>query len=251
MARWLLLRGLTRAAWHWQELPALLSARLGVDVVTLDLPGVGSELARPAPWQLGRTVDDLRARWLTQSRGDGPWRVLGVSMGGMAALAWCAAHPGDFTGAVVVNTSARNLGRPWERFSFAVLHEVARALASSDPLTRERAILDLTVNDAARRGAALASFAEHARRSPVARRTFLAQMIAAGSFAAPRRLTVPVLVLASTNDRLVSVNCSRRLAARLGSPLHEHPWAGHDLAFDDPSWLVERVAGWRSELAPN
>lgn len=243
MERWLLLRGLTRAAWHWQELPASLERRLGVEVVTLDLPGVGTERTRRAPWHLGRTVDDLRARWLALAPG-GTWRVLGVSMGGMAALSWCASHPADFAAAVVVNTSARDLGLPWERFAFAGLPRVASALASTDPAHRERTVLALTVNDAARREAALTSFAEHARRAPVARRTFLAQMVAAGRFRAPARVEVPVLVLASTHDRLVSVSCSRRLAARLGAPLHEHPTAGHDLAFDDPAWLVARVAEW-------
>ena len=60
---------------------------------------------------------------------------------------------------------------------------------------------------------------------------------------------MPLTVLASNGDRLCSPIASRRLAARLGAPLHVHPTAGHDLPLDDPDWVIARMCE-PVELAP-
>jgi pimeloyl-ACP methyl ester carboxylesterase len=204
---------------------------------------VGTEHQRRSPASLGAIVEDVRRRWLAH-RGEGSWSILGVSMGGMAAMAWCERWPNELARVVLVNTSAANLGRPFERFSFAALPRVARALASSDAEVRERVVLELCSRVPHLREQHLARFLEPARRMPVRRHTFVAQLVAAARYRAPRSLAVPALILASTRDELVSVECSRRLAARLGAGCLEHPWAGHDLLLDDPAWALARIEEW-------
>jgi pimeloyl-[acyl-carrier protein] methyl ester esterase len=49
-------------------------------------------------------------------------------------------------------------------------------------------------------------------------------------------------VLASPQDRMVSVNCSRAIAEKWQAPIVEHPTAGHDLSADDPKWLVSEIS---------
>jgi pimeloyl-ACP methyl ester carboxylesterase len=79
---------------------------------------------------------------------------------------------------------------------------------------------------------------------PLPARTFFAQMAAAARWRVPARCGVPLLVLASQQDELTSVECSRALAAHLGAALRIHPSAGHDLPTDDPVWAAARVREW-------
>ena len=61
---WLFLRGLARAAAHWDRQPAALEAALPGDRVhTLDLPGIATAVERRAPWSVAAMVGDLRERW--------------------------------------------------------------------------------------------------------------------------------------------------------------------------------------------
>jgi pimeloyl-[acyl-carrier protein] methyl ester esterase len=69
------------------------------------------------------------------------------------------------------------------------------------------------------------------------------QLAAASRYLAPEKLIIPTLILASENDKMVSVKCSCRLAKRLKAEIHIHPNAGHDIAVDDPEWLVKQISG--------
>jgi pimeloyl-ACP methyl ester carboxylesterase len=238
----LLLRGLTREQRHWDELPAMLEARAKVRTMMLDLPGTGTEHLRPAPATIEETAGDLRARFLA-ARGEGPHALVAISLGGMIAIDWCARHPEDFSHLVVINTSAGDAGKPWERLDWRNYGRVFRAAASWDPVFREETIIDLTINrDDFDRRALLDRWLGYARDRPVTRATLLRQLAAAARSRLPASLPVPTLVLASKADRLVRSVCSERIAQRLGAPIRLHDRAGHDLPFDDPAWVAEQVA---------
>lgn len=239
---WLLLRGLTRSAWHWGPfVDWLRDSPIAAGVMALDLPGVGTERSRSSPTTIEDIMEDVRARWLGAKAGGG-WRILGVSMGAMVALAWCQRYPQDFRGAVLVNSSARNVAPAWHRMSLSALPQVVKAAAWQSPRHREKTVLELTSNDSACRRDRLGNWAAYATHNPVSRWTFLAQMAAAARFEAPHGSEVPSLVLSSRSDRLVSSRCSERLAARLGAPLALHSWAGHDLVLDDPQWVMAQLS---------
>src|SRR5690554_3657908 len=97
---------------HWRDVPERLARRTGGRVICLDLPGVGEEVGRTAPLDVAALAADLRRRWLERRRDDGPWGLLGLSLGGMAALAWASRWPHDLDGVVVGNTSAGVLCPP-------------------------------------------------------------------------------------------------------------------------------------------
>nr|MDP2192721.1 alpha/beta hydrolase [Rhodoferax sp.] len=54
----------------------------------------------------------------------------------------------------------------------------------------------------------------------------------------------PTLVLASEQDHLVSVECSRALARHWQCPLPVHAGAGHDLPLDNGYWVAAQVQEW-------
>lgn len=237
---WLLIRGLSREQRHWGEFPAILAEATGEQVRTIDPPGFGTESARRSPARLSEITDDLRARFGADA-GDGPWSILGISLGGMIALDWCARFPADFDRCVVVNTSTR-LSPVWQRFRPATVPNLLGSRLRKDAVAAERASLAITVNrpdhDLDALAAEFARWTAERRPSPASLR---GQVVAATRFRAPGPLAVPVLVLASEGDRLVAPDCSRRLAAHLGAPLVVHPDGGHDLALDDPHWICDQL----------
>ncbi len=247
--RWLLLRGLVRERRHWGDFPEVLAARTGGEVLTLDLPGVGTERGRPSPTSIAAIVADLRGRWLAARAPEdtGPWRLFAPSLGGMIALAWGEAHPDDFAGVVVCNTSARDVASLFERFSPSALGTVLRALPSRG-VAREAHILGLVSNTDHGRAHAEA-FAALAAEAPIGTDVLVRQLWAGSRATAPATLATPLLILCSDGDRLCHPGASHALGKRLGAPVVVHPDAGHDLPLDDPGWVIEQLTHWTATSA--
>lgn len=253
---WLLLRGLVREKRHWGNLPGLFEKTVpGAKTHMLDLPGIGTEIARITPPTVDGIMEDLRARWLPLrdriSDGNGEWGVFGVSLGAMVALSWAARHPQDFNRMVLINTSARNLSRATERFKLTNLKHFPLLFVRQDRYAREKTILSLTTSSYAGAPEKLDTVAR--RQSDFApvttkfRQTGLRQLGAASMFRLDESLRKnhpPCLALVSEKDTLVNPVCTVRLAEFLGAPLRRHPWANHDLPQDDAPWVVERIREW-------
>jgi alpha-beta hydrolase superfamily lysophospholipase len=213
----------------------------------IDLPGTGTEVHRASPTTIRGITEDLRPRALAlRGAGDGPWALLAMSLGGMVAMDWCAAHPGDFARVVLACTSASDVGSPWDRMSPSALATVARAMVERDPVERERLILSMVTRRRDDLPAIAQRWAGIQASSPVSRATVARQLRAATAFRAPASLPLPVLVVAGAGDALANPACARTLAERFGAPLELHPDAGHELALDAPEWLAGRVAAWVS-----
>lgn len=243
---WLFLRGLAREQRHWGKFVETFAAKLGHQVHCLDLPGMGSERERQVPGSISANVDDVRARWLELKKGvEGPWGILGISMGGMLAMNW-AGRFNDFDRVVLVNTSAGNLSRPWERMDLSVLPTVVRAMAGNDPERREERILGITARmiDRDKQLETAKEWAGYANERAPTRISVLRQLFAASRFRAPKALFGKALVVAGASDPLTNPTCAKRLAEHLEAPLAMHPKAGHDLPLDDPEWLCTQVSEW-------
>jgi pimeloyl-ACP methyl ester carboxylesterase len=243
---WVLLRGLAREARHWGDFPQVLDARLPVGdrVVALDLPGNGSRCRERSPWSVEAMVAAVRSE--LQARGlPPPYVLVALSLGGMVALQWAATKPLELLGCILLNTSAAHLSPFWQRLQPRSYPLLVRALLGPVSL-RERAIYAMTsAQDPDPE--VLARWASYARTHPVASTNALRQLVAAARFRAPAQVQVPILVLTSRGDRLVSPDCSRALAHAWRLPLGEHPVAGHDLPLDDPAWVADQIARWSPE----
>lgn len=251
MTTWVLLRGLTRERGHWGRFPALLGGRLGgAPVLALDLPGNGEFHRQPSPSRVEAFTDHALAQ--LHARGvPGPYVLVAMSLGAMVAIDWAGRAPGTVAGCVLVNTSMRPHDRWYRRLRPRNLPALLR-LALPGPLGRERSVLAMTTHDPAVAAAVLPAWAALRRQRPVAPANALRQLLAAARFSpADRAPPVPLLVLASAQDRLVDARCSRGLATRWHADLALHPWAGHDLPLDDPDWVARQVADWAAaRLAP-
>lgn len=246
---WLLLRGLGRETRHWHDFPRQLSRAAGsARVVAVDLPGFGAAAGTSAPTSIRATAARVCATLEAEYGSTERRFVVGLSLGGMVALELAALRPDSLAGVAIVNSSA-GTSPPWRRLRPGALAVILRAAATRDELARERLVLALTTHLPEGRRRALAELqAGFARTCRPSRSALARQLLAAARFR-PARPLVPVHVIASLGDRLVSPDCSRELAARLGATLSVHPTAGHDLPLDAPGWLARELATWAAHRA--
>jgi pimeloyl-ACP methyl ester carboxylesterase len=247
MTTLVLLRGLTREAGHWGGFTRRLARRLsaGDEVVALDLPGNGALHAVASPANVPAMAAACRER-LARRGLRPPYVLVAMSLGGMVALQWVHEFADEVAGCVLINTSLRGHSPFWERLHPRSYLRLCRLLLPGLPaLERERKILAMTSGNPQWHPRVAAQWAAIAKRQPVSRSNALRQLVAAMRYAPPRnRPLVPMLVLASLGDRLVSPRCSQRLASQWELPLRLHPTAGHDLPLDDPEWVVQQVLDW-------
>ncbi len=246
MTTWILLRGLTREARHWAGMPEQLRASgLEGEIVSADLPGTGvhSQVRCPAnvPALVDFVRDDMRSRGYAP-----PFRIIGLSLGAMVALAWAQREPREIERLVLINTSMRPFNGPFMRLRPRALPELlCAALNWRGRRDAEAAIHNLTCNRREMRDTDLAKWIAIYRSATVTRANAWRQLWAAACFkadAAPPQC--PLLVLSSEGDALVHPACSSAIARAWQAEHRQHPWAGHDLPHDDPLWLADSVAEW-------
>jgi len=243
---WILLRGLTREARHWGDLPQQLAALPGAgQVVTLDLPGNGVFHRQKSPASV-RAIMTLARRQLQAQGVAPPWKLLAMSLGGMVATDWAQQHPQEVSRLVLINTSMRPFSPIIERLrpgNWPALALLAARWHNADHA--ERTIHRLTCNNTSSREADVAAWVQIRQTAPVNTGNAGRQLLAAARFSSgPHAPPCPTLVLSSGADRLVNPRCSQRLADAWQASHHSHPRAGHDLPHDDAGWVCEQLARW-------
>lgn len=246
MTDWVFLRGLTRESAHWGSFPALFRATVpGSTVHPIDLPGNGQHHQIASPSTVAGMVDACRAERRRLGIA-GPVHLLAMSLGAMVATEWARVAPDELAACVLINTSLR----PFSPFHHRLLPRNYLALwrlatGGLGPEAAEREVFRMTCNLPDQQGDTVARWAQVRSKRPVAPRNALRQLLAAARYRAPSQApSVPMLLLRSAQDRLVSSRCSQAMASAWGCPLRTHPSAGHDLPQDDPEWVAEQVRHW-------
>jgi pimeloyl-ACP methyl ester carboxylesterase len=245
MSTWILLRGLTRDSRHWGDFPEVFRNTIAdTEVVTLDLPGNGSLNQMESPASVEQMADYCRAEMLVRGLRP-PYFLLAMSLGAMVTIAWTQRHADEISGCVVINTSLRPFSPFYHRLrptNYAAL--LKRIVLGGSAAEWEAMILELTSNHAERFASVLNNWSAWRQEHPVSRRNALRQLWAASRYRAAGKPTPHLLILASTQDRLVNPRCSRRLAVCWNADFAEHPVAGHDIPLDDAAWVVLQVQDW-------
>jgi pimeloyl-ACP methyl ester carboxylesterase len=187
---------------------------------------------------------------LVQKRIDTPVHLLAMSLGAMVAAQWAQEAPDEVAAGVLINTSVRPFSPFYRRLQPHNYPTLLRlALSGATPLDIEREVLRMTSNRPEQHERVLQAWLDVRTQRPVSTRNALRQILAAAAFRAPTPAPrVPLLLLASENDRLVSPRCSRALADAWICPIDLHPLAGHDIPLDDPQWVAQAVKTWLTQM---
>ncbi len=248
MSTWILLRGLMREARHWGDFPNQFKQVSGAGrIITVDFPGNGSLSDQTSPSSIVDLADYCRS-YVNTLGVQPPYQVLALSLGAMVAVEWSAMHPADLEKLVLINTSLAPLNPFYHRLRPGNYPALFRHLLCGSILERERIILNLTSTlnrTPEEESFLLEQWLSFARNSPVSRANIFRQLLAAISFRAGKAPpSVPLLMLAGQQDRLVNVKCSIALANLWNCPIKLHPNAGHDLPLDDGEWVARQVKEW-------
>lgn len=238
-----LLRGLAREVRHWGSFVAHLEdAPYTSRVIAMEVPGAGELCHQSSPTAIQEYVMHLRKHYAQHLQTGGHTFLLGLSLGGMIAAQWLHNHSSDFSGGVIINSSARP-SPFYKRLRPSAAGQLLASMLSRTPYNREKQIADCVCNLADTEKVAR-EWATIAADAPISRRNALRQLFAAATFTLPGTPKVPTLILNSEHDRLVAPQCSQNLANLWQSRLICHHHAGHDLTTDDPAWCVDQIGEW-------
>lgn len=239
MKRWVLLRGLMRETRHWGDFAALLKEKFPADqIIGIDWPGNGVLHQQRSLSSIHDMVGYLQ-QTLNQQSFAAPYHVVAVSLGAMVAVEWAKLAPQDIAHATLINTSLKGINPFYQRLR---PHNYAALLAMlcSTAAEQERTILQLTSNKP--HPVTLAQWIDYQRQYPITRRNILRQLWAAATYHVDANPpAVPLQLLSSRHDRLVSNQCSYTLAQLWRISHAIHPSAGHDLPLDDPAWVIAQL----------
>ena len=237
-----LFRGLIREAKHWGEFPELLAAaHPNSRVSMIDIPGAGVYFLSPSPLSIRKMVEGMRRVYLEHKKENEECILLAISLGGMIAAQWLKDYPQDFDKAILVNTSYGGISRVFDRLKFSAFIHLLK-VPTLKGRAKEAHILRLVSNHKNVFDKTLNLWVDIQKEQPVSLSNTIRQLAAGGLFRIGNfKPTLPILILASVQDRMVSVDCSRAIAQKWNSEIHEHPTAGHDLSADDPHWIVNKV----------
>ncbi|WP_117234892.1 alpha/beta fold hydrolase [Vibrio maerlii] len=231
----ILLRGLFRGQHHWGDFPKKLSEKLvDYDVRCLDIPGTGELFHQDSPSSISAIVDALRA----QVSNEQPLSLLSLSMGGMIALNWAERYPDDVKQIIAINTSSQSLSPFYHRLRPANYSRLCHALLST-PVQRETLVYQAVSNQPLN-NRIIHRWVHLNECCKLRKINLFRQLKAAFNFKAMKPLC-PLTLIASEQDNLVNVECSKVLSHHWDCPLLIHPTAGHDLPLDDPEWLCEQI----------
>lgn len=237
----IVLRGLSREAEHAQPFLNALQHRLAEQtVVCPDLPGTGVKRHQPSPTDVPAIMRMLQAEHDLRHV-----HLVGISLGGMIACAWAEQHPTQVRTLTLVNSSLKRYSAIWQRLQWQRGLRILLTLANwNNVRKREAGILSLVSNDPPT-AQLIEEWVAIQQRHPVQFSTVRRQMQAASTYLGPARPPcLATQVLVSDADRLVSPQCSIRLANAWQIPIKHHAEAGHDLFLDAPKWCAEHIADW-------
>ena len=242
----ILLRGLGREAGHWgSSLKTFKAFFPHSQIFTPDLPGAGVNHKNDVPFGLKKFIPILREQVDLKPNENNI--IMGLSLGGMCTMEWIRQYPQDFKGAVLMNTSFGDVSLPWKRMKPDLLIQMAIAQFQKKE-AGEEVVMEIISNNPSGYEENLKIAYELLKLRPMKFQSLVKQLLAGAFYRLrSREISTPLLVLGSTNDKMVSSECSVSLGKKLNCEVRLHPWAGHELPMDDAEWVCRQVRNWWQE----
>ena len=251
---WVLLRGLVREQRHWENFPDKLRLYFpDDDIILYDFPGNGRRYKEKSATTITAMLNDLRSFVRHQSVSK-PVHIIALSLGAMVAVEWMNRQAEECAASVLISTSLRGLNPFYQRLLPATYPAIFRLLLlpvsnRQKESTSLKLVSNIVANDVAKSEIIINHWLAYAEQCPVSGINGLRQLLAANHFRVPKiRPDVPMLVLNSLADRLVSPQCSEKLADYWHLAIETHATAGHDIPLDDAEWVCEKIVKWLSTL---
>ncbi|MBZ5551489.1 MAG: alpha/beta hydrolase [Acidobacteriia bacterium] len=235
-----LIQGLSYATpmWHWQ----VAGLKGYFRVITFDNRGSGQSAKPDIPYSMKMFADDavglLDALKIPQTS------VLGISMGGIIAQEVALSHPDRVTHLILCSTlyGGATAAQP-DPETLAYLAEYQESV--SDEISRLEIAYGTAPGFAERHPDRVAALVEFKRQSRPPRFAYFRQLLSAVGYVSEDRLPslrIPTLIIAGSEDRIISPDNSRRLHQMIpNSRLKVFANAGHHVPIEYPEEFNQAV----------
>tara|TARA_Y100001935_G_C17309856_1_gene515040 strand:- start:398 stop:1150 length:753 start_codon:yes stop_codon:yes gene_type:complete len=243
----ILLRGLLRSQKHWGPFPEEMQKRFPeFKIHCVELPGIGEEASQASPLTLKGIAEKVNAKAQEKCAGRKS-HIVGVSLGGMVGLELVSLFPENYGKVLVINTSSA-LSPKTKRLRWQVWSRVLAAALQTNKVKREALVIPYLANSTTAQKAMEESWERTAKDLKMHPLLPVAQLRAASGFVPDEKLknSTQIYLLHSLGDLFVDPSCSEVLIKEYHWPFKTHPWAGHDLAWDDPEWLLTEIQSFFS-----
>ena len=236
-----LFRGLIRETEHWGSFIDQLESQSYVNSVTgVDLPGNG---------RYNRLKSDLSIKAMAHfahshidQETERPKVILAVSLGAMVAIELLHHYASSYHCAFLMNTSVAGVSPIYQRLQLQSLKHFYEVIISPSLEEKEMNILELVSNVQEKRNNIHDLWVDIARKRPVSTTNAARQLLAASHYRLPKKKPpCPMFLMASKADRMVDYRCTEGLAKKWRLPVMYNEKAGHELALDDPDWVLEQI----------
>ena len=156
-------------------------------------------------------------------------------------LRWAELYPQQIESVAIINSSLKQFSPFYKRLLPRNYLMILKAIGETDIFKQENMILQITSNKLQDTQLYLKSFATFASEYKILKFNIIRQLVLANNIKIKQLPRIPFKVIVSQNDRLVSSDCSVKIANNFSGGLYVHPTAGHDLPLDEPAWLVETL----------
>lgn len=238
---WIFLRGLTRGNIHWGSFPEIFQQHYPNDrVELLEIPGNGTQFDKSSLSNPAETIEFIRSQSQFCHNNE-KFNLCGISLGGMIAMKWAELYPEEVISVAVINTSLKQFSPFYHRLRPSSYMSLLKALFSLETVTQETTVLKVTSNNFSVTSCQIGKFAEFTKTHPVSKVNFIKQLLLANNIKINQPFNIPFKVIFSEQDRLVSSQCSKKIAQQFNAKTFIHPTTGHDLPLDDPQWLAQTL----------
>jgi pimeloyl-ACP methyl ester carboxylesterase len=248
------IRGLIRGNFHWMTFPEILN-KVAPDTYFLPLEMAGNglrskDLSHMNPEEV---IQDFRQQLQTWRKNhpefqSTPITVLAISLGGMLALKWAELYPEEIDQLIVVNSSLKQCSPFYKRLIPKNYFQIFKTLSFGSIEAQEALILNVTSNNPDLQKSLMPKYIEFSTVNKIRSSNFLRQLILASRIKLNKPLKINPVFICSEKDGLVSAECSMALAAKFNGTIHVNTVAGHDLSFDQPEWLAQKISSLQSLL---
>lgn len=239
--RWVFLRGLTRASFHWLDFQYQFKEKFQCEqVYTPELAGNGLLFEEESNVNIDLAVDQLRSQ--IDFKANQKLGLFTISMGSMIGTRWAEMYPEEISHLVITNSSFSSLSPFYHRLLPKNYPGIAANFLVSNPQRMEEFIMKSTSNNEEKWRPDFEKLVQFQKTYPVSLGNFMRQLKMSGQAEFKTKPQAKTLILSSLADQLVSPKCSEAIANFWNVEIESHPTAGHDLALDDPDWIFEQLS---------
>jgi len=248
-----LIRGLTREAGHWgSTFDGLLNERFDKPQITyMDLPGSGIFYDKKASVKLSKMSEQTRSYYLeTIKKSKDKKIVVATSLAGMMMLEWSQKYNEDFDAIVLSAVGLKKVCTSKERVSPSAKRKMFNIGTTFNLKEKERKIYQINSNNEVKENKVVDNWVEIQEKRPMSFFNTMKQALS-GLFYNPQitKSKIPILVLGSKKDAVVSEECIKKVALHLGAKYKLHETSGHGIPIDAPDWMADSIQEWLEEIS--